>query len=90
MNVIIEPISEQAWARIEARVMDGLSQDNRQVSTALGARPFGFCQLARLLRSAQHRWFERRGPDTTIDRAPESGVQRRAERPREPWALLSR
>jgi hypothetical protein len=93
MNVIIEPLSEQAWARVETRVMERLASDPANASRAPRARPLWACQLARALRSVRRRlssWLEPRADEALgIDSAPESCVRRRAEPLSEPWVLSS-
>jgi hypothetical protein len=77
MNVIIEPLSEQAWARVEARLMDRLANDPMREPPS--PRPLRLCGLASKLQATRRRvmsWIELRAePAASIDAAPESRVR---------------
>jgi hypothetical protein len=91
MNVIIEPLSAQAWVRVEANVMARLENAPLHESSAPRARALGRCKLARSLRLARRRfasWIALRADQAPgVDEAPASGVRQPTEPLREPWAL---
>jgi hypothetical protein len=90
MNPIVEPLSEQAWSRVEKRILDELQRDAlRDDSTGKSAtRRFRLpwpCELARAVLSMRYRvrsWLDvasefgrQRAP---VDAAPESSARWRA------------
>jgi hypothetical protein len=83
MNVNIEPLSGQAWARVETRVLERLANDPENERRARGAGARWPRQLERTLRWARRRfttWLELRADEAwVIDSAPESTIRRRAE-----------
>jgi len=83
MNVIVEPLSERAWARVEASVMDRLANDSVNESRAPRPHPFRLCELARRFLLARRRfasWIELRADKAAgIDAAPPSAARQQAE-----------
>jgi hypothetical protein len=80
MNVIIEPLSAQAWARVEARIMDRLANEPLEEAGAPRPHELRLCKLASTLLSARRRftsWIPLHvGRAAGSDAAPESRVGR--------------
>lgn len=94
MNVIVEPLSERAWARVEASVMDRLANDSVDESRAPRPHKFRLCKLVCPLLLAQRRfasWMELRADQAAgIGAAPQSAVRQHAESLSKSRALPSR
>jgi hypothetical protein len=82
MNVIVEPLSEQAWARVETSLMDRLANDPINESRAQRPDTFRLRNVVRRLVLARRfaSWIKLRADQAAgMDAPPQSGVCQQEE-----------